>query len=422
MLRISNVRLFDGEEYWQDGCVLVEGTRVRYAGDRADCPEPLGEGVTETLDGRGDLCMPGLANAHTHAAMSLMRGVGSDLNLHDWLQQIFRVEANLTPDIVRAGTMLAIMEMLRTGTTAFADMYFHVEEVLQAAHDSGIRANVSRGSVDREGILSHRTLHADWEGAGDGRLKVYVGLHAEYSSTREDAVLAAQTAAALGTGVHTHLSETRQEVEGCLLRHGMTPARHFSDLGLFSVPVIAAHCVHLRAEELPLLLNAGVSVAHCPASNLKLASGVTNLPAMTEGGIRVALGTDGPASNNTLDMFRELRLASLLQKGVREDASLMGAREALAMATEGSAKAMGFPDVGTLREGMRADLILLDGQAVNLQPGNDPLSDLVYAACGENVRLTMVNGRVLYREGEYLSLDEAYWRHAAAKAAARLMP
>ncbi len=420
MILIRDLRLFDGEDFWPEGCVVVDGTRVAFAGDRRDCPLPPEGGWDEILNGRGDLCLPGLVNAHTHAAMALLRGLGSDLPLQGWLQKVLPVEARMMPEDVGAGTTLAVMEMLSTGTTAFADMYFHLDAALKAVLDSGIRANVSRGSSDAEGVDSHRALHAEWDGAGEGRVRVFVGLHAEYTSGQETAARAAALAMRLRTGLHTHVSETRREVEGCLRRHGKTPVRYFHDLKFFDAPVLAAHCVHLLPGDIALLAQGKAGAAHCPASNLKLASGVADLKALRDGGVRVALGTDGPASNNTLDMFREMRLASLLQKGTRGDPAALGAREAVRMATREGALALGFEDVGLLRAGMRADLVLLDARAANLLPGTDPVADIVYAACGGNVRLTMVNGRVLYEDGEYTTIDAERARRAAAEAAARL--
>ena len=236
-------------------------------------------------------------------------------------------------------------------------------------------------------------MHRAHEGEGDGLVKVYVGLHSEYLTTPEVAAYALETAKALDTGIHVHIAETRSETDGCIGRHGVTPVKYFEKLGFFERPTIGAHLVHVTDEDIEILARRGVYMAHNPASNLKLASGVAPVSKMLAKGVRVALGTDGPSSNNVLDMLGDMRLASLLQKGVFGDPKLLPAREALAMATRTGAEALGYMDCGLIEKGMRADMILLDGSAENMLPGPDPLSDAVYSAQGMNVALTMVNGQ-----------------------------
>ena len=402
MMRIDNVRLYTGETSHTDGCVLVDGDRIAYAGDRAGCPLTFG---TERLDGRGGILMPGFYNAHTHAAMTLFRGVGSDLNLMDWLNRIFPLEDRLDGMKTYWGAMLAIQEMLRRGVVAFADMYFYMDFVAQAVLETGIRANLCRGCTDISGIDSTDALFEEWNSA-NGPIRVYVGLHAEYTSTPEIARHAVRRAEALGTGLHVHVSETKSEVEGCMARHGVTPPRYFADLGAFENPhVIAAHCVHLNEADVALLAERGVFAVHNPASNLKLASGVAPVSDYLKAGMKVALGTDGASSNNTLDMQADMRLAALLQKGVFGDPTLLPAADAIYMATRQGALAMGFDDCGLLKKGMKADMILLDGQSENMTPIIDLPAAIVFAAQGQSVRMTMVDGRVLYMDGRFLTLN-----------------
>lgn len=417
MIRIENVRLYTGREYFPDGCVVTDGAFVRYAGAFSGCPDAPG---ARGVDGRRGLLMPGFYNAHCHAAMTLERGVGSDLNLMDWLHRIFPIEDRLNAEHVYNGTRLAILEMLRRGTVAFADMYFFMDEVARAAAEIGIRANICRGCTDRDGLDSTRDLYRAHEGEGGGLIKVYVGLHSEYLTTPEVAAYALETAKALDTGVHVHIAETRQETDGCIERHGVTPVKYFDRLGLFERPAIGAHLVHVTDEDIEILATRGVYMAHNPASNLKLASGVAPVARMLSKGVRVALGTDGPSSNNVLDMPGDMRLASLLQKGVFGDPKLLPAREALAMATRTGAEALGYPDCGLLEPGMRADMILMDGFAENMLPGPDPLADAVYAAQGMNVTLTMVNGRILYEDGRFTTFDEAEVKRKALQSARAL--
>lgn len=400
MYFIKNVRLYTGRGGYENGAVITDGGKILYAGEVAGAPECAG---AEMIDGRGGICMPGLCDAHCHAPMVLLRGEGADLPLFDWLACVQKMEENFTPKTIYTGTMLAIAELLRGGVTSFADMYFECADMIRAVIDSGIRANITRGSTSVEGVYSHVGLHREYVGA-DGRVRVFVGLHGEYTSDENVARAAAETAGKLGVGVHVHMSESRGEVAGCIERHGVTPPAYFERIGLFDVPVIAAHCVHVTDEDIDILTRHGVYAAHNPASNMYLASGISPVAKMRERGVNVALGTDGAASNNTLDMFREMRLAALLSKVSTMNASSIAAADVIKMATETGARAMGFDGCGVLEAGRPADLCILDGGALHLH-GADMASDIVYAACGADVRLTMVNGRVLYRDGEYTTID-----------------
>ncbi len=417
MIRIENVRLFTGTEYFPDGCVLTDGSAIRYAGAASGCPDASN---ARSIDGKNGLLMPGFYNAHCHAAMTLERGVGSDLNLMDWLHQIFPIEDRLDAGHVYNGTRLAILEMLRRGTVAFADMYFYMDEVARAAVETGIRANICRGCNTIEGLDDTKRLFRAHDGEGDGLVRVYTGLHSEYLTTPEVAAHALEVAKALDTGIHVHVAETKFETDGCIKRHGLTPVKYFDRIGFFSRPTIAAHLVHVTDEDIEILANRGVYMAHNPASNLKLASGVAPVAKMLGKGVRVALGTDGPSSNNVLDMMGDMRLASLLQKGVFGDPRLLPAREALTMATRTGAEALGFTDCGLIQPGMRADMILLDGNAENMLPGPDPLADAVYSAQGMNVTLTMVNGQILYEDGKFTTFDEQEVKRKAQESAKAL--
>ena len=398
-MKIRNVRLHTGEEIFEKGCLVTDGSRIVYAGNEDDAPE-----CEQVLDGQGGILMPGLANSHTHAAMVLMRGVGSDLALMDWLGQVMPIEDGLNPEIVYDATQLAIAEMLATGTTAYADMYSHMQAAFQAAYDCGMRANLNRGSSGKDGVDSHREWAKKWHGAGDGRIRVTMGLHAEYTSDPETAQYAVDTARELGLGMHVHLSESRGEVAGCVERRGVRPVEYFAKMGMFDGSTIAAHCVHLNEEERALLAEKGVWMAHCPASNLKLGSGIFDLVSALDAGAHVCLGTDGASSNNALDMFREMYLMALLPKGVRMDPTRPTAQECIRIAARNGCLAMGFEDVGLLKPGFRADWTLLKND-IGLLPGADTAADIVYAARGGFVRATAVNGQVLYQDGEYTTLD-----------------
>ncbi len=415
MYYIKNVRLYTGERSFPRGAVITDGNSIVYAGAENDAPEAKG---AEVIDGRGGICMPGLSNAHSHAPMVLLRGEGADLPLAEWLACVQRLEDNFTPETIYTGTMLAIMEMMRGGITSFADMYFECPDMIRAVLDSGIRANISRGSTSVEGVMSHRELHREFDGA-DGRVRIYVGLHAEYTSDETTARAAAGLARELGVGVHVHLSESAPEVAGCFERHGMTPPAYFERTGLFDVPVIAAHCVHLSDGDIEILASHGVTAAHCPASNMYLCSGVSHVAKLLARGVRVGIGTDGAASNNTLDMFREMRLAALAAKISAGSASALPARKVIEMATADGAAAMGFDRSGVLAPGRAADLVLLDGDALHLNADDIPTA-VVYSASAADVRLTMAAGRILYRDGEYKTVDAERIRAEGKKAAAHL--
>lgn len=416
MYLIKNVRLYTGEETYENGAVITDGARIVYAGEESKMTAPplTGKDIT-VIDGGGGICMPGLANTHAHAAMVLLRGAGSGLPLYDWLDVVVPLESRITPDMMYTGVTLAIMEMLKNGITAFADMYFLCEDMLRAIMDAGIRANVTRGSTDPEGVAYHEDLYKKYNDI-NGRIRIYTGLHAEYTSDENTVRLAAEMAKKLGTGIHIHCSETEKEVRECIERHGKTPTEYFNDLGIFDVPTIAAHCVHLTESDTEIFSDKNVTAVNCPASNLYLCSGIAPVNRLLEHGINVAIGTDGAASNNTLDMFREMRLSALLAKYKANTASALAAEEVIKMATVNGFSAMGFENTGVIREGFNADLVILDGGALHLNGIGSVASDIVYSASGSDVKLTMVCGEILYRNGEYTTIDAEKMKYERAAA------
>lgn len=395
--------------------VLIEDGLIVFAGKRDQAP-PF-EADT-TVDGRGQLCMPGLCNAHTHAAMSLMRGIGSDLNLQDWLEgYVYPTEARLTERAARVGNRLAQLEMLRFGVTSYADMYMMPHIAAQTVRDCGMRASIVNATVDfgngeRQLADALEFYHA-YDGFANGRVRAAIGPHAEYTNTT--ALIERMVAAIedIPCTVHLHLSETRGEVERCVAKYGKSPVRYFHDLGLFRHQTLAAHCVAVSPEDMDILAADGVFAVHNPVSNLKLASGVAPVPEMLKRGVRVALGTDSDASNNNLSLMEEIKLMAILHKGVTGDPTVVPAHQALLSACLRGAQAMGFERVGLLREGWHADLILLDTALPHMRPLHSLGTNLCYSATGSDVTLTMVDGRVLYKDGAYLTLDrEAILREA----------
>lgn len=389
--------------------VGVRDGRIAYIGD----VRPDGD-WGETYDGRRRLLLPGFYNTHCHAAMTLVRGSAEGLPLDRWLhEKVFPFEAKLTPAAIGAGVRLAIAEMLRCGTVSFSDMYFACEATGQAVLDSGIKCNLSRSLTVSDGedyrnsaaYAENTALLRDWQGAGDGRITVDLSIHAEYTSTPGLVSAVAEHAAQARTGIQLHLSETKAEHEACKARHGMTPTAYFAAQGVFDVPVTAAHGVWLEPEDRAILREKKASIACCPASNLKLASGFVDARALLADGVNVTLGTDGAASNNGLDSFRDMTLLALLAKGASGDPTALSPADCLRIATRNGALAQRRTDCGVVAVGSRADLCVVDTDRPWYVPATDPAASLVYAGRSGDVVLTMVDGRVLYRDGEYPTID-----------------
>ena len=374
-----------------------------------------GEKYDEIIDGKGRLLLPGLYNTHCHAAMTIFRGYGEDLPLDRWLnEKIFPAEDKLTPVAVKTGTELAIAEMLANGITSFSDMYMFEDLVAEAVLETGIKANLSRSLVsftDGDPAIDHRFLEgaalADkYHGAGDGRLRIDMSLHAEYTNTERMSRFVAEYAKEKDLGIQIHISETEKEhLEAMERRQGRTPTEFFMDCGLFETNVTAAHCVWLSEHDMEIFAAKGATVAHNPVSNLKLGSGVMPLRRMLDMGINVTLGTDGAASNNNLDILKEMQYAILLGKGISRSPESIKAEEMLPLVTVNGAKAQGRKNCGKIQTGFRADAILVDLDTVNTIPSYGYETTLLYSARSSDVRMTMVDGRVLYQDGEYKTID-----------------
>lgn len=433
MILIKNAHIItmDNDKTISDGYLVVDGTKITAIG--AGQPAPgLADSATETIDARGAIAIPGLINAHTHSAMTLFRGYAGGHPLQEWLERfIFPVEDKLTPADCGAGARLAICEMLASGTTCCADMYFFMESFAEAVLQSGMRANLSRCGQymgpeqdDFSGdsrLRDQIALFDRYNGAGNGRLKIDIAVHSVYLSTPNYLRAAHGLARERGTRFHIHLSETRKENADCFAMYGCSPTEYLHDLGVLDNLTLAAHCVHLTERDMLLFSECGASAVHNPGSNCKLASGIAPTAEMRSRGVNVALGTDGMSSNNNLDMFREMYLAALLPPAVTLDAQSMDAGKALHMATAAGAVALGRDgQVGMLREGMAADIVLVGTDRPNMVPAHSAVDNLVYAASGANVYMTMVDGRVLYRDGEFLSIDYEKVRAEVETCVARL--
>lgn len=422
---IDNAQLItmdDGAVY-PNGSVVVEDAYIQYAGAHI---ETHGD-ADRVIDARGGIVMPGLINAHTHSPMTVLRGCANDLALDVWLHQhIFPLEDKLDDEAVYYGTLLACAEMIKSGTTTFADMYFMSESSAKAVLEAGMNANLSRSVTGthqdyKKRLAEGRQLFADFNGAGDGSLRIEHSAHAVYTCSREALRAVADAAQADGCGIQVHLSETMKENRDCYRIYGKSPTEIMRDTGIFSVPANVAHCVYLSGNDMDILQANHVSISHNPTSNLKLASGVANIKEIMEKKINVALGTDGAASNNALDMFSEVKLAALLHKGMRLDPTLISAGEALSMATTGGACALGRDgERGMLKAGYRADLIILDADAPALNPVYDPVSAVVYSGCGGHVVTTIINGRLVMENRQLLTLDMEKIKQGISRATKRM--
>jgi 5-methylthioadenosine/S-adenosylhomocysteine deaminase len=426
--KISGVTLFPGARdgiapgMVPDAVVLVSEGCFLYAGKREGAPDVE---VSAEIRGEGMLLMPAFTNAHSHSPMTLMRGAGADLPLQDWLfRVIFPLEAHMTAAQAKAGMELAMLEHLRNGVTTLNEMYMFPEVLAEAVGAAGMRALITNACVDfgrgREQLDNALTFYREYHGSFEGRIHASVSIHAEYTSTPELVRCLVRETEGLDNVVHVHASETEKEVGECRKRHGKSPVGHFHSLGLFGGSAIAAHCVWVDEEDLDLLARDGVTVALNPISNLKLGSGVAPVKRMLEKGIRLAIGTDGAASNDSLDLFQEIKLTGILHKGVNHDPTLLSPTAVLQAAALSAAGAMGFEKLGLILQGWQADCVLIDMNAANLLPVYDIPAALVYAAKGENVRMTMAQGRVLYRDGAYLTLDEERVKREARQAAIEL--
>ncbi len=388
---------------------IADGKIAKISNDPKDFAH---QRFAKIIDGQDKLAIPGFVNAHTHLPMVLLRGYADDQNLQRWLaDEIWPAERKLTEDDVYWASLVGIAEMVRSGTTAFADMYFFMDAVAQAVKESGMRALLAYGIIaPQAGAQAAKELKITedflrrWHGQADNRIRVAVAPHAPYTCCDEVWRDAKSLAIQYNALIHTHLQETRTEVDESLKAFDQTPTERLAALGIFEVPTLAAHGVHLRDSDMEILKKRDVRLAHCPTSNLKLGSGIAPLSAWRQAGLNVSIGTDGAASNNNLDMLEEMRLAALLAKV--NDPTALPAQEALAMATRAGACALGFADVGALQEGHRADIVLLDMQSVSWLPGFNPVSDLVYAASSTDVETVIIDGEIVMEQREIRAFDE----------------
>ncbi len=398
-----------------NGAVAIAGSDI-VAVDTADAIRRQFRG-TDTIDATGQVVMPGLVNTHTHAPMTLFRGLADDLALMDWLNNyIFPAEAKMvSPDFVRAGTRLAALEMIQSGTTTFADMYYFEEEIAKEVQAAGMRGVLGQ-TVIQFPVADAKTPADALKRAeafimafkGDPLITPAVAPHALYTLDGPTLRAARDLSRRYGVPTLIHLAETRDEVKTAQERLFPSPVAYLDSLGFFGPGVLAAHGIYVSEPEMALLKSKGVGISHNPESNMKLASGTAPVTAYLRAGVALGLGTDGAASNNDLDMFEAMRMASLLQKLQTNDPRAVSAQTAVDLATIGGARAMGMEkEIGSLEAGKRADVIVVGMSAARQTPLYDPISHLVYVTRGDDVQTTIVNGRILMRNRKMLTLDEA---------------
>lgn len=410
----------------ENAVIVVRDDRIAYAGDSSCAPNvPSG---AEIIDMGGRIVMPAMVNAHTHSAMTLFRGAADDLPLHRWLnERIWPMEARLDEEAVYWGSMLAIAEMIAGGVAAFNDMYFLTEQTVRAVEQTHLRATLPLAmtcdSQDPDVIAAKLrpavALFEKYHGCANGRIRVTIAPHAEYTCSPGFLKACGEEAKRLGASIHIHISETIQEHEDCKARHGKTPVALLKSLGVLDVPVLAAHCVFVEPEDMRIMAEHGVTVLHCPGSNLKLGSGIAPIPQLMKAGVNVALGTDSAASNNNLSMIEEMQLAALLHKGVARDAVLINAAQAFTMATKSGAKAL-HTGGGEVAAGQKADLTAIDIHRPHMTPVHNALGNVVYSAQSGDVWMTMVDGKILFKAGNYYTLDLERVIEQATQCAARI--
>ena len=404
-IRFYNARVLamDADMEIRRGEVWVEENRIAYVGPGKASGPGSREGDRKwdrEIDLEGNLLMPGFVNAHTHSAMTFLRSFADDLPLQEWLgQQVFPMEAKLTGEDIYELSRLAILEYLSGGITANFDMYFQPDMIAKASVDCGFRTVLVSSLNNFTSSLEAMEEEYQRLNHYDEKICYHLGFHAEYTTSEELLRGVAALAEKYHAPVYTHNSETRQEVEECIGRHGMTPTAYLDSLGLFLYGGGGYHCVYMTDEDIQIFQERGLSAVTNPGSNMKLASGVARISDMMRAGINLAVGTDGPASNNCLDMFREMFLVTGLAKLREEDAAAVPAEAVLRMAVSGGAKALGLADCGCLAAGKLADLIVIDLQQPNMQPVNHPVKNLVYSGSKQNVKMTMIQGRILYENG-----------------------
>lgn len=392
----------------------TDSTVVKDAKDDKDSKNHVDHTDNRVIDCSGLLIMPAFYNTHAHSPMSLMRGFGENMALDDWLnKKIWPFEAHLNSDSIYWGTLLSMAESIKNGIVSTSDMYYFTSDMVRAYKDAKVKGNISRALVnfdqskfeDMDSVAEMKKAFEELNGIEDGRIIIEASIHGEYTSDETTVRSLAEFSKEQNMRMHIHLSETQKEHQDCIEKRGVTPCQYFADCGLFDVPTVAAHCVWISKEDMDILKDKNVNVSHNPQSNCKLASGIAPYYDMLEKGINVTLGTDSVASNNSLNFFETMKFSGLLAKVRALDPTLVSPKDILYSATRGGAIAQGREDCGIIKTGYRADFIALDLSSPSMNPVHDIANNLVFAADPSDIKMTVCDGNILYRNGQFIHLD-----------------
>lgn len=392
------------------GSLLIQDEKIVEISDKINF-----NNAEKVIDAEGKIIIPGLVNTHTHSPMTLMRGLADDMPLDTWLNEhIWPVEANLNGEHCYAGALLACAEMIKSGTTCFNDMYFFMDHVAKAVDESGLRGVLSHGMIDfgeetkrKEEFKETRRIIKKCHNTADGRIKVSYGPHSPYTCSKELLEAVKREAEKFDVGIHIHVSETQKEISDVLEAQGKRPFEYLDEIGFLDGNVTAAHAVWVSEDEIEIIKKRDVKISHNPTSNMKLSSGISPVQNLHNKGICMSLGTDGAASNNNMDMFEEMKIATLLQKVSTMDPTVMNAEDTFKMATLNGARALGLEnEIGSVEVGKKADIAIVDMKTPKLTPVRNPVSHLVYSANGWDVDTVICNGELLMENRELITLDE----------------
>jgi 5-methylthioadenosine/S-adenosylhomocysteine deaminase len=403
-------------EVYDSGSVGIQSGIITFIG-KTETTDPEADNV---IDACGNIVMPGLINAHTHSPMSVFRGMADDIALFDWLNNyIWPVEKEfVTEENIELASELSIAEMIKSGTTAFNDMYFYSDVTARVAERIGIRAVLGEAVIDIPDpvykVAEHHWKTTAENGKKSGLITTSIVPHSPYSCSEDLLKHIKQISKKTGILVHTHISETANEVEHIQRKYGMTPVGFLDDINFLDGNTVAVHCVELTDTDIEILAKNNVKIVHCPQSNLKLASGIARVVDMVKAGLTIALGTDGPASNNSLDMFAEMKMAGILHKGIKKDPTVISAAEVIKMATINGAAALGLDKItGSIEIGKKADIIIIDSNSLHMTPMYDPYSALVYSANGSDVDTVIIEGKIVMKNKVLINIDETSLKHKA---------
>lgn len=427
LIRDCTILPMDGRGAIEKGLIATKNDRIIYVGKASGAPKMRAEQV---IDGRGRVAIPGLINCHTHMPMTLLRGIGEDQDLNKWLNEtIWPLEAKLKPSDVYDGALLGCLEMIKSGTTCFADMYFYEDMVAKAVEKAGMRTVLAPGILEVGGpergeklLKKAVEIARKYHGSAKKRISIQLGPHATYTCSPDFLNKVREEASALKVGIHMHLAESREMVKLVKERYGFTEVELLENIGFLKPDVLAAHCIHLSDKEMQLMAKHDVKVAYNPVANMKVALGIPRMKDLMELGVTVGIGTDGPASNNILDMLESMKFASLLQKVHYMDPTVLFAQQTLEMATINGAKALGLEKtVGSLESGKKADITLIDFRSPHLTPMHNPYANIVYSAHGSDVETVIVDGAILMDGREVKTLNEERVMQRARRTALNLL-